>query len=243
MVCCEPLLQRSRCCFTNQLTFLCICISFFPLPSYGLIFLFNDAFLKIWGRGNGGYSFNPSLSQLSFISLIVGCFIGFIVMPFTGERYYQRKIRAVGESVPEARMFMGLFGCCLLPIGLFLTAWTCYPGKIHWIVPMIGASIFGAGFFWVLYGILTYLTDSYGAYSASALGAAILVRNIIGAVTPLFASYMYDNIGNHWATSVVAFLSLPLIPITWYVFAKGKNLRQASPWASAHFNEDEDVPH
>ncbi|CAO1628107.1 unnamed protein product [Parajaminaea phylloscopi] len=210
---------------------------------YLCIFLFNDAFLKIWGRGNGGYGFSPAVAQLSFLSLIVGCLIGFLILPFTGEPYYQRVVKRAGESVPEARMYMGLYGCLLIPIGLFITAWTCYPDRVHWIVPMIGAAVFGIGFFWVLYGILAYLTDSYGAFSASALGAAILIRNIAGAVSPLFASYQFNNLGNHWATSLIAFLSLLLIPASFFFFYRGKTLRDASPWASAHFNEDEDAPH
>ncbi|PWN29592.1 MFS general substrate transporter [Jaminaea rosea] len=208
---------------------------------YGLIFLFNTAFIEIWGEN--GYGFNAGLSQLSFISLIVGCTIGFLSHRFTSEPHYQRVIKQRGESVPEARLYMGLFGSILLPIGLFITAWTCYPGKVHWIVPMIGAAIFGIGFYWVLYGILTYVTDSYTTYSASALGAAILIRNILGAVFPLFAGYQFQNLGNHWATSLIAFLSLPLVPITFFFWKKGHLLREASPWASAHFNEDEDAPH
>ncbi|CAO1623447.1 unnamed protein product [Sympodiomycopsis kandeliae] len=210
---------------------------------YGLIFLFNDAFVLIWGSDNHGYGFSPGLTQLTFLSLIIGCVLGALVYPFTGERIYQARIRKAGQSVPEARMVMGCFGCCLLPIGLFLTAWTCYPGKIHWIVPLLGPAIFGFGFFFVLFGILAYLTDSYGAFSASALGAAILVRNIIGAIFPLFASYMYKGLNNHWATTLIGCLSLPLIPLTWYFYFKGDKIRQKSSWASAHFNEDEDAPH
>ncbi|PWN19725.1 MFS general substrate transporter [Microstroma glucosiphilum] len=145
---------------------------------YGLIFLFNDAFAEIWGPGNGGYGWSSAgLVQLTFLSLIIGTALAALSYPLIGERFYQKRIREAGESVPEARMFAGCFGCVLLPIGLFLTAWTCYPDRIVWIVPLLGPAIFGYGFFFVLFGILTYLTDSYGAFSASALGAAILIRS------------------------------------------------------------------
>jgi hypothetical protein len=209
-----------------------------------MIFLFNDALPEIWGPDNGGYGWSSAgLVQLTFFSLIVGCTIGVITYPFTQEKIYQAKIARAGGSIPEARMFMGCFGCVLLPVGLFLTAWTAQPGVIHWFVPLIGVALFGLGFFYVLFGILSYLTDSYSTYSASALGAAVLVRNIVGAIFPLFASYMYANLGNHWATSLVGFLSLPLIPITWAFYLKGRVLREKSPWARAHFDEDEDAPH
>lgn len=128
---------------------------------YGLIFLYNDAYAMIFGSENGGYGFSPGLTQLTFLSLIIGCVLGGIVYPFTGERFYQKRIRQAGESVPEARMVMGCFGCVLLPIGLFLTAWTCYPGKIHWIVPLLGPAIFGFGFFFVLFGELAIQSMLY----------------------------------------------------------------------------------
>lgn len=60
--------------------------------------------------------------------------------------------------------------------------------------------------------LVGWAVDSYREYSASALGAAVLVRNLLGAIFPLFAGPMYDGLGNHWATSLVAFLGIPLIP-------------------------------
>jgi hypothetical protein len=72
--------------------------------------------------------------------------------------------------------------------------------------------IISIGFFQVLYGILSWTVDSYQEYSASALGAAVLVRNLIGAAFPLVGLPMYKNLGNHWASSLIAFLALPLIP-------------------------------
>lgn len=32
----------------------------------------------------------------------------------------------------------------LVTIGLFIFAWTCYPW-VHWIAPIIGSALFGAG--------------------------------------------------------------------------------------------------
>lgn len=110
---------------------------------YGLIFLFNTAMVMVFGPDNGGYAWkHPGVVQLTFLAFIVGEAIGLCLFPFTQERYYQRKVKRAGASVPEARMASGTIGCCLLPIGLFLFAWTCYP-SIYWLVPLIGAVIFG----------------------------------------------------------------------------------------------------
>ena len=109
---------------------------------YGLIFLFNDAFAGIFGPGDGYNWQHPGLVQLTFGALVVGEVLGFLIYPYTQERYYQYAIRKAGQSVPEARMASGTVGCCLLPIGLFIFAWTC-DQSIPFIVPLIGAAIFG----------------------------------------------------------------------------------------------------
>lgn len=68
------------------------------------------------------------------------------------------------------------------------------------------------GFFQVLYGIMSWTVDPYQQYSASSLGAAILVHNLVGAVFPFVGNPMYGNLGRHWASSLIAFLGIPLIP-------------------------------
>lgn len=109
---------------------------------YGLIFLFNDAFVVVFGPGKGYNWQHVGVVQLTFSAFIIGEFIGFLIYPYTQERYYQYAIRKAGQSVPEARMASGLVGCILLPIGLFIFAWTC-DASISFVVPLLGAAIFG----------------------------------------------------------------------------------------------------
>jgi hypothetical protein len=124
--------------------------------------------------------------NLTFLALVVGSTLACAFI-FIQERYYQRALAAAdGKSVPEARMFIALFGTWLLPVGLFIAAWTSYP-RLPWIAPLIGAAIFGFGFYQILYSILNYVVDGYGHYSASALAGVVLVRNLFGAGFPLFA--------------------------------------------------------
>lgn len=67
-----------------------------------------------------------------------------------------------------------------LHCSLFWFAWTSYP-SVHWIVPIIASSLFGAGIYIVILGVLNYVVDSYQTYSASALAGVILIRNLVGA--------------------------------------------------------------
>jgi hypothetical protein len=147
-----------------------------------------------------------------------------------------------GKGEPEARMWMARWGALLIPISLFWFGWTSY-GSVHWIVPIIASSFFGAGIYIVILSILTYVVDSYQTYSASALAGVIFVRNVVGAGFPLFASQMYQTLGYEWASSLLGFLAILLVPIPFVFFYMGRAIRLRSPWAREHFDSSEDSPH
>jgi len=127
-------------------------------------------------------------------------------------------------------------------LNIYRFAWTSFR-SVHWIVPIIASGFFGLGIFIVILSILNYIVDSYQTYSASALAGVILVRNVVGAGFPLFATQMYEKLGYEWASTLLAFLSIPMIAIPWLWFYYGERLRQASPFARLHMDVDEDAPH
>jgi len=207
---------------------------------YGLVYLFNEAFPLVFGTG--GHGFNTGQQGLCFLGLCMGSVVGAILHPLQ-ERYYLRKVReSGGKGQPEARLWLARGGAFLLPISLFWFAWTSYK-SVHWIVPIIASGFFGLGIYIVILAILNYVVDSYQTYSASALAGVILIRNLVGAGFPLFATQMYEKLGLEWASSLLAFLSIIMIPIPFLWFYRGETLRLKSPWAREHFNSDEDAPH
>lgn len=206
---------------------------------YGVVFLFNEAFPLVFG---GGHHFNSGEVGQAFLGLVIGPIIG-CCFHFLQEHYYRRRVRQNdGNGAPEARMWMGMAGSIMIPVALFWFAWTSYP-SIPWIVPIIASGLFGLGIYIVILGILNYIVDSYQTYSASALAGIIFVRNIVGAAFPLFAEQMYTKLGVEWASSLLAFLAILCIPVPFLFFYKGEAIRKKSPWASQHFNSNEDKPH
>ena len=152
---------------------------------YGVVYLFNESFPLVFGSQEG-HGFNVGQTGLTFLGIAIGALVAASFYPLQ-ERYYLRRVAENGgKGVPEARMSQARFGALLLPISLFWFAWTSYR-SIHWIVPIIGSSLFGAGIYIVILGVLNYVVDSYQTYSASALAGVILVRNVVGCVFPLFA--------------------------------------------------------
>ncbi|KAL4781126.1 major facilitator superfamily domain-containing protein [Aspergillus varians] len=208
---------------------------------YGLVYLFNEAFPLVFGPPNG-HGFNTGQQGLAFLGMAIGPLIAFAIAPLQ-ERYYLRRVAEnSGRCVPEARMWMPRAGALLIPVSLFWFGWTSYQ-SVHWIVPIIASSFFGAGLYIVILGILNYVVDGYQTYSASALAGVILVRNVVGAGFPLFATQMYERLGYEWASSLLGFIALLLVPIPFVFFYKGEAIRLRSPWAREHFGSGEDQPH
>ena len=124
----------------------------------------------------------------------------------------------------------------VFPVSLFGFAWTCFT-SIHWIVSIIFAALFGWSFYTLILMSYMYIEDSYKVFSASALVATGLSRNVAGAGFPLFGNQLYENECNQWGISILAFLSILLVPIPFILAFKGKNLRRRSPWARQHMDE------
>lgn len=104
------------------------------------------------------------------------------------------KARNGGVGSPEMRLVILLGPTILIPSGMLIYGWSLQY-KAHWIVPDIGALIFGMGVMCVSFVINAYLLDVYTLFAASALAASSSVRSIFGFVFPLFASDMYDKLG------------------------------------------------
>lgn len=76
---------------------------------------------------------------------------------------------------------------------------------------------------------MTYLVDTYQAlYGASAIAANGLLRYTMGAAFPLFTLQMYGRLGIGWATSLLGFISVAMMPIPWVLWKWGPALRAKS---------------
>ena len=164
---------------------------------------------------------------------------------------YQKVARIKGKVVPEDRLYAALFASGLVPIGLFvsqllqckfiidvtaadllLSQWYAWAPRasVHWIVPALAGLPVGWGTLTAFLTAIAYIVDVYGsANSASAVAANGLLRFLLGAAFPQFIIQLYQSrIGIYWAGSIFAFLSLALVPVPWYFFYKGRQLRQKS---------------
>lgn len=124
-----------------------------------------------------------------------------------------------------------------MTIGLLWFGWTTY-SSVHWIVPIIGSSIFGAVVVLVFTGVFTFLVDSNPTYAASALAANSFTRSIFAAGFPLFGNAMYNNFGYQWGTFLLAMLMLAMAPLPYFFFRYGKEIRKKSRCAGTKEEEE-----
>ncbi|GLA40460.1 hypothetical protein AnigIFM63309_008293 [Aspergillus niger] len=142
--------------------------------------------------------------------------------------YFKRKVQANdGKFEPEARLPLMIFGGCLVPTGLFWYAWTSDP-SIPWPSEVCAGILVGWGMYTIFIQCFSYIIDCYTDMANSAMAANGAVRSVFGAVFPLFANYMYHNLGVDWASSLVGFLALAMVPVPIIFYYYGARIRARS---------------
>lgn len=206
---------------------MCLLLCVFSAILLGVLYLFFGAFGVIFGDN---YGFNLWQTGLSFLGIFVGMILCSATDPLWRLIHARLIQRNKGVPEPEFRLPPAIAGALLVPIGLFWFAWTTYP-HVHWIMPIIGSGIFGAGTLLVFTGIFTFLVDAYPLYAASALAANSFVRCAFAAAFPLFGLQIYNRLGYQWASSLLAFLTVAMLPFPYLFFRHGKRLRKHSRFA------------
>lgn len=199
--------------------------------TYGIIYLMLSTYPRIWTQV---YHESTGIGGLNYISLMVGMTLGAQISGRLMDWGYQKLKRRApnGEGRPEFRVPVLFISTFWMAGGLFMYGWSA-EAHTHWIVPNIGAGIFGAGTSMTFTGLQTYVIDSYELYAASAVGATAVARSLTGFGFPLFAEYMYDALGEGWGNSVLAFATLGIgysgSIVLWFY---GERLRKSSPYAA-----------
>ncbi|OAQ58706.1 multidrug resistance protein [Pochonia chlamydosporia 170] len=202
---------------------------------YGTLYMLFGAFPIVYQQHRG---WNQGIGGLAFLGIMVGMIAAVVYTIFSNKQYIETQRKHGGHAPPEARLPPTLIGSIALPVGLFWFAWTNY-ASIHWIVSILAGVPFGFGMVLVFLSIMNYLIDSYTIFAASVLAANSVLRSLFGAVFPLFTSYMYEDLGIHWASSIPAFLALACVPFPFLFYKYGASIRAKCKFAaeSAAFME------
>ncbi|KAJ5091591.1 hypothetical protein NUU61_006461 [Penicillium alfredii] len=204
--------------------------------AYSLVFFYFQAYPIIF---KGIYNFDIQTTSLTYIPIGIGAASSGLVTLYYDTIYEKaKKLGKTWTSSPELhRLPMSCIAGPCLTTSLFWLAWTA-KSTTHWAIPVMSGLVFGFGYQIIFISLLTYVTDAYRIYSASALAASVILRSIAGALFPLAADPLYSSLGVSWATSVLGFASLACIPIPFALLYAGPWIRKRSPFCQRLLEEE-----
>ncbi|KAI0790633.1 MFS general substrate transporter [Abortiporus biennis] len=178
----------------------------------GIIYLAFQSFPIIFVNGHG---FSNGQLGLTFIGVNIGLAIAM----------YNH------NPPPEVWLGMGKIGAVLVPIGLYIMAFTTFK-HVHWIAPIIGTIPFGIGVCFCYTSTFTYLVTAYRPMAAAAMSGNAVIRTCFAGGFPMFANPMYNRLGTVGATALLAGLTTVMAPLPFIFAATGEKLRARSRFAT-----------
>ncbi|CAO1612711.1 unnamed protein product [Parajaminaea phylloscopi] len=194
---------------------------------YALLYTYFEAFPLVFRDRHG---FNEGELGLAYLPIIAGTLLAFGGHHWQNRLYLGRKAANGGKPVPEARLAWALIGGPIFALSLFWFAFTTYR-SVHWAAPLFSGVPFGLGTMIIYMAAVSFVTDSYTTDGASALAAVSLVRSLMGAGFPAFATAMYENLGYQYAGLLVALLAVVMSFMAPVFYVWGPSIRARSPHA------------
>ncbi|ATZ48708.1 hypothetical protein BCIN_03g08910 [Botrytis cinerea B05.10] len=183
------------------------------------------------------YQHSPYEVGMAFCPLIIGSVLALPTIAIFDQLFYRKPrneaIKTGTKVAPEKRLYPAMLGSITLPISLFWLAWTGR-ADIPSIIPTLSGGLFGFSFVLTMLCLPVYHSDFYTAhYSASMLAALTFMRFFVSACFPLITPTILDKLGFTWATSMLGFITVSLIPIPWILYKFGPYLRTKSQYIKA----------
>jgi hypothetical protein len=201
------------------------------------------------------YRFDLEKSGLIFLAIVVGCFIAAFTVMLCDIFFYRPKSAKYPphQAPPELRLYPAMIGSFGLPIGLLWFGWTSR-ADISWASPAVAIMIFAWGNLCVFVSTSQYIVDTYrGITVASAMSANTLARYGLAGAFPLFTiqsksllyyeesirliAVVYTKLGISWASSLLGFIAIALLPVPLVLFLIGKKLRALSKFEGLEGSE------
>ena len=164
-----------------------------------------------------------------FIPIFLGGAIAVaIYIVYWNPRYHRLAARFAPQPVPpEYRLEYAMVAAPVFAASFFWFGWTSYPSISFWS-PMLAGGGLGFGIIWIFLALINYIIDTYLFVAASALAANTVVRSCCAAGFPLFATQMYKKLDPRWASTLLGFIALAMMPIPLVLYRFGPQLRARS---------------
>ncbi|KAL4957577.1 hypothetical protein BDW69DRAFT_180501 [Aspergillus filifer] len=181
---------------------------------YGFIYLLFEAY-PISFIEERHYTLRTGV--LPFLSIGLGVILGSVYIFHFTDRTIRRPYISTGHIRPEERLYPMIPASILLPVGIFLFAWTSFPFLSIWGHIVAGVPL-GAGIQTIYLQGSAYLVDVYTVNANSAISANAFVISTVAARFTKFATPMYHRLG-------------PSTPIPVIFYSYGDRIRKMSRYA------------
>ncbi|KAK4992355.1 hypothetical protein LTR50_001113 [Elasticomyces elasticus] len=176
---------------------------------------------------SGDYGFSTEQVGLLYLGPGSGFLLAvWFLVPKIDVVYNRLTARNDGKANPEFRLPLANIGAVLIPISLFVFAWTI-EFHVYWLVSIAATVFYGIGQVMIMNTVQNYYIDSFEKYAASAIAAGAVFRSLVGGVVPLFAPVLFEKLGYGWGISVFAFMSVAIAPAPVIFYYYGKRIREA----------------
>ncbi|ELR07705.1 hypothetical protein VC83_03753 [Pseudogymnoascus destructans] len=210
------------------LTPVCLSVTIYSSFIYGTFYASLASFPIIFQEARG---WNELVGSLPFLGVLIGIIMG-AALSALNQKYYNIAYEANDfKPVPEARLPPMMIASVILSGGLFIIGWTASP-QLPWIAAVIGVTMMGFGYYTIFTSALNYLVDTFQRWGASAVAANTFMRSVLAAAFPLIVPSMFRSLGNDWAFSVLAIVSVLNIPIPFVFWFYGPRIREMGKYSS-----------
>ncbi|THC99977.1 hypothetical protein EYZ11_000556 [Aspergillus tanneri] len=195
---------------------------------YGILYLFFEAYPVSFHEVRGWK--HLGVAGLPFLGIMIGVYCGVAFIIWQTKTRFARKLEKHGRVVPEERLVPMIVASFMLPAGLFWFGWTS-SRHVSWVPQVIAGIPIGMGILVIFMQGLNYIIDVYMMFANSAIAANTLIRSSFGGAFPLFAVQMYHKLGVDWASSLLGFITVAMIPIPIVFYFYGKRIRAMSKFS------------
>ncbi|KAJ5230109.1 hypothetical protein N7489_010817 [Penicillium chrysogenum] len=204
-----------------------ILMSLYLTVVYIVLFTFLEGYTYVFGHTYG-------LSQQMTSILWVGMLCGILLVSFLVPVVYSwtaKEYKKTSSIAPEMRLWYAMLGGApAVPISLFWMGWTSYPSISIWS-PLIASAVFGYGITAIFVSAYMYIIDSYGVYSASALGFLVFTRYVVAGGMTVAGGPIYRSIGVHYTLTILGAISTAMAAIPYLLYVYGPRIRKYSKFA------------
>ncbi|KAM0720743.1 hypothetical protein Q7P37_004880 [Cladosporium fusiforme] len=199
---------------------------------YIVLFTFLDGYPYIFEMT---YGINSGLSFTIFVGLFIGILLNVLLVPIV---YHQTKKQLLRDGDDgkgsklerETRLLYSMYGAPTIPIGLFWMAWTNFAHISIWS-PICASLFVGFGIISIFISAYMYIIDSYEVNAASALTFVALVRYLAAGGMTVVGVPFYKNLGPRYTLTILACISVAVVPIPYALWKWGPRIRARSKWA------------